>query len=116
VVAELILVRSMDITSRYSDQVDIDESKVPAEFRHLVPLAKEWSISDDEELDAYIEAASPEKKQQLVDAFRPHFDALWQWHKRCEQLVPQPDELVLFDTAANAAATVHTLLEDDAET
>ena len=98
----------MDVTSRYSDipDVRIDPENVPAEFRHLVPLAKEWSISDDVELDEYIAEASDEKKQQLVDAFGPHFDALWKWHQECEELVPQPDELVLFDIAANAAATV----------
>jgi hypothetical protein len=103
----------MDITSRYADQVAIDPAKVPEEFRHLPPLAAEWSIGDDEELDAYIGAASPEQKRQLVDAFSPHFDALGKWHQRCQGVVPQPDELVLFDTAANAAATVHTLLSDE---
>jgi hypothetical protein len=100
----------MEITSRYADRVEIDPAKVPEQFRHLLPLAKEWSIGDDVELDAYTEAASPAKKREFVDAFRPHFDALWKWHQRCEHVVPQPDELVLFDTAANAAATVHTLL------
>jgi hypothetical protein len=103
----------MAITSRYGDRVAIDPEKVPAEFRHLLPLAKEWSIGDDVELEAYIEAATPEKKRELVDAFAPHFDALYEWHQRCKHLVPQPDELVLFDTAAEAAATLHTLLMDE---
>jgi hypothetical protein len=102
----------MEITSRYSDEFDLDESTVPEQFRHLIPLAKEWSISDDEELDAYIEAASPEKRREFVDAFQPHFDGLYEWHKRCEELTPHPDECVLFDTAANAAATVQSLLEE----
>ena len=110
--ADLILVRSMEITSRYSDEFRLDESKVPAQFRHLIPLAKEWSIGDDEELDAYIEATSADKKREFVDAFRPHFDALYDWHKSCEELIPHPDECVLFDTAANAAATVQTVLDD----
>ena len=41
----------MNITSRYSDipEVEIDLAKIPEEFRHLLPLAKEWSISDDDE-------------------------------------------------------------------
>jgi len=102
----------MNITSRYADipEVTIDQAKVPEQFRHLIPLAKEWSISDDLELDAYIEAASEVKKKELVAAFAPHFDALWQWHEACESMIPQPDELVLFDIAANAAATVHSML------
>src|SRR5205085_11117128 len=97
----------MDITSRYADipEVNIDPENVPVEFRHLLPLAKEWSISDDVELESYIESSAEEKKKQFIDAFGPHFDGLWKWHQSCEALVPQPDELVLFDMAANAAAT-----------
>ena len=98
----------MNITSRYSDipGVIINLDMVPAEFRHLIPLAKEWSIGDDLELDAYIEAASKEKRREFVAAFEPHFDGLWKWHQACEQMIPQPDELILFDGAALAAATV----------
>lgn len=104
----------MKITSRYADDpnVKIDSANVPIEFRHLLPLAREWSISDDEELDRFIAAASDQDKKTLVDAFKPHFDGLWKWHESCEDLIPQPDELVLFDIAANAAATVHTLMLD----
>jgi hypothetical protein len=103
----------MNITSRYSDipEVVIDESKIPAEVRQLLPLAKEWSISDDVELDAYITDASPEKRREFFEAFRPCFAALAKWNRESEQLVPQPDELVLFDIAANAAATVGRTLE-----
>ena len=98
----------MNITSRYSDipEVVIDESKIPAEVRHLLPLAREWSISDDVELETYIAAASPEKRREFFEAFRPHFDTLAKWNRESRELVPQPDELVLFDMAANAAATV----------
>jgi len=99
---------TMNISSRYSDipEVVIDETKIPPEVRHLLPLAREWSISDDVELDAYVKAASPEKRREFFEAFRPHFNALAKWNRESQQLVPQPDELVLFDIAANAAATV----------
>ena len=102
----------MVIASRYADnpKVKLNPANIPPEFRHLLPLACEWSIGDDVELDAYIAAASQEAKQQFVAAFKPHFDGIWKWHQRCERLVPQPDELVLFDTASNAAATVHAML------
>jgi hypothetical protein len=105
----------MTITSRYADipEVDIIPANVPEAFRHLIPLAKEWSISDDLELDFYIEAASQEKKRELVAAYWPHFNGLWEWHQACEHLTPQPDELVLFDIAANAAATVDAMLPED---
>jgi hypothetical protein len=100
----------MDIASRYSDnpEVVIDESKIPAAFRHLLPLAREWCIGDDLELEAYIASASTEQRRRFVDAFAPHFDALTAWHDELSHLVPQPDELVLFDIATNAAATVES--------
>lgn len=97
---------------RYTDdpKVKIDAVKIPPEFRHLLPLAIEWSIGDDVEFDDYIATPSGEKKKELVDAFSPHFDGLWKWHLACEGMVPHPDELVLFDTASNAAVTVHSML------
>lgn len=73
----------MNITSRYADnpKVSIDPAKVPAEFRHLLPLANEWSIGDDNELDLYIAAASEQQKSELIAAFGPHFAGLWKWHE-----------------------------------
>jgi len=102
----------MNITSRYSDipEVAIDESKIPAEVLPLLPLAREWSISDDAELETYIAATSEQKKREFFEAFRPHFPALQKWHNESADLVPQPDELVLFEIAANAAATVGSSL------
>ena len=102
----------MNITSRYSDipEVVIDESKIPAEVRHLLPLARQWCISDDVELDGFIQAASPAMRREFFEAFRPHFATLAKWNQASAHLVPQPDELVLFDIAANAAATVGSTL------
>lgn len=102
----------MNITSRYSDipEVVINESKILARVLPLLPLAREWSISDDAELEAYIAEAPEQKRREFFEAFRPHFRALAEWHKASAHLVPQPDELVLFDIAANAAVTVGSSL------
>ena len=102
--------KEMNITSRYTDipEVTIDRSKIPAQFERLLPLAKEWSMTDDAELDAYIAAASEAKRKELVDAFIPLLAALGEWYKSCEKMEPKPYELVLFDIAANAADTVQT--------
>jgi hypothetical protein len=102
----------MNITSRYSDipEVTIDESKIPPALLLLLPLAKEWSIGDDSELDEYIAAASEQKRREFFEAFRPHFDLMAKWNRDLAHLTPQPDELVLFDMAANAAATVGATL------
>ena len=103
----------MKITSRYADAVDIDPAKVPEELRHLLPLAREWSLRDYDELDAYIEATPPKKKRELVDGFMPHFDAIWEWQQRFEDLVPWPEELCLFDFASDVAETVLGRLLDE---
>lgn len=103
----------MNIASRYSDddRVVIDPNRVPASFRHLIPLAKEWSIGDDIELEEYIDSCSDQQLRDLDAAFSPHFDGLWEWHSHCKNLIPQPDELVMFDIATNAAASVQAMLE-----
>jgi len=98
--------------SRYSDEpgVSIDPTRVPEEFRHLVPLAIEWSIGDDCELDEYIANQSKEILTAVTAAFDPHFRGLQEWSEANCNVVPQPDEIVLFDTATNAIATVFTKL------
>ena len=103
----------MSTPRRYTDDpsVKIDPTKIPEQFRHLLPLAIEWSIGDDAELDAYMEAASDEKKKAFAAAFAPHFDGLQKRSESCSQIVPQPDEIVLFDSASNAAATVFSTLQ-----
>ena len=103
----------MNITSRYSDipEVAIDESKVPPAFRPLLALAKEWSIGDDSELDEYIAAASEAKKREVYEAFRPHFSALAEWSNASADITPRPDEVILFDIATQAAATVGASLK-----
>jgi len=106
----------MTITSRYTDipEVTIDRSKIPEQFESLLPLAKEWSMTDDTELEAYIAAASEAKRKELVNAFIPLLSALGEWHKSCENIEPKPYEFVLFDIAANAADTVQTRISSHA--
>lgn len=102
------------IKSRYADdpRVVIDAAKVPQQLRDLIPLAKQWSIGDDVELSDYIDWVSLQDKRRLVDAFAPHIEAWEEWHASCAQLRPQPDELVLFDTAVEAVATVMADLDE----
>jgi len=103
----------MIITSRYADdsRVIIDSNQVPEAFRHLIPLAKEWSIGDDVELERYFLSRTQQENRDLVEQFTPHQEDLWQWHLACKDMIPRPDELVLFDIAANAAASVQAMLK-----
>jgi len=103
----------MTITSRYADdpRVIIDSNQVPEPFRHLIPLAKQWSIGDDVELESYFKTRTQQENRELVEMFTPYQEGLWQWHLSCKDMIPQPDELVLFDIAANAAASVQAMLK-----
>ena len=103
----------MKIKSRYADDLRlvIDPLRMPEQFRHLISLAKVWSIGDDLELESFFRSRSEQECREFVEAFSPHYDGLWQWHVACEGMIPQPDELVLFDIASNAASSVQAMLK-----
>ncbi len=48
--------------------------------------------------------ASFAEKKRLVDAVRPHFEALAKWSKAEHHKTPVPDEVVLLDMLALSAA------------
>jgi len=97
--------RKRDSFHRYSDDARIDESRVPERFRHLVPLAKYWSIGDDVDRARLMAKTSLAKKKALVDAVRPLWSELSEW---CEGshgfATPVPDEVVVFETLFEAVA------------
>ena len=94
------------ITSRYADApgVAIDAERIPAALRHLVPYARVWAIGDDEERGAFAETQSSGQKCAFMDAVRPHFAELEAWCAAQRTETPVPDEVVLFDMMAEAAA------------
>lgn len=102
----------MNIISRYSDipGLVIDQSQIPGEIRGLLPLAIEWNITDYLELEAYINAASDDKRRHFVESFAPHFDLIASWVGQSAHLMPPPDEAAIFEIAASAALRVRKTL------
>jgi hypothetical protein len=102
------------VTSRYSeiDGVSIDPLKVPERLRHLIPLAKHWSIGDDVERADMMWLTPYDELKALVLAFRPLQDEIEDWCSSHHADVPVPDEVVLFDMLAQAAAEAETLHVD----
>jgi len=57
----------------------LDASEVPADLRHLVPLASRWGIGDDVERMEYIERSSAGDRDALAAAVAPHQAAITSW-------------------------------------
>ncbi len=102
------------VTSRNSEMEDvvIDPLKVPERLRHLVPLAKHWSIGDDLERADMMWLTPYEDLKAMVLAVWPFRDEIWNWCSSHYQDVPVPHEVVLFDMLGQAAAEAHALHVD----
>jgi hypothetical protein len=55
---------------------DVDLTELPAEFHDLIPLIREWAISDDGDRDGKMQATSDAELRALADAVHPRFDAI----------------------------------------
>ena len=55
---------------------NVDLTALPAQFHDLIPLMEQWSIGDDVERDAKMQAATDEELRQLHEAVAPRFDAI----------------------------------------
>ncbi|MFN2565113.1 MAG: hypothetical protein ABR499_08915 [Gemmatimonadaceae bacterium] len=56
-----------------------DATEVPAELRHLVPLAERWGIGDDVERKAKVDGASAAERDELRAAVEPHHAKITAW-------------------------------------
>lgn len=90
-------------TSRYELQAE----KVPADLRHLVPLAEKWGIGDDVERGEFIEQATASERQDLIRALAPHQNAITAWLDSFESN-PMTDEAAAFMYMQLAAEEMRT--------
>ena len=58
---------------------DMQAEGVPVNLRHLISLAEKWGIGDDVERGEFIEAASAEERQALLEAITPHQREITGW-------------------------------------
>jgi len=80
----------------------IDESRVPASLRPLLPIARDWGNLGDEALERAIGEASRETIAQAVEAALPMKDEIHDFAYRSAgaAATPVPDEVVLFQMFA----------------
>ncbi len=57
----------------------LDPQQVPDDLRHLVPIAERWGISDDVDRNAKVDGATPEERDELRTALRPHRERITEW-------------------------------------
>ena len=78
--------------------VQIDERRIPASLRPLLPYARAWGILGDGELERAISAATWGDVIEAVEAARPLKEEIFQYAHRSAGAAATtvPDEVVLF--------------------
>ena len=73
----------------------LEANNVPAELRHLVPLAERWGIGDDVDRNAAVDRATPAERAELERALAPVHARITAWLDSFGQQ-PMPDEAAAF--------------------
>ena len=73
----------------------LDANNVPAELRHLVPLAERWGIGDDVDRNAAVDRATPAERAELERAVSPVHARITAWLDSFGQQL-MPDEAAAF--------------------
>jgi hypothetical protein len=71
--------KSLGLTAETAEPIVIEESKVPEEFRSLIPYATRWAISCDVRRGDYFDKQPPEDIEDFYSAVTPQLDALNRW-------------------------------------
>lgn len=57
----------------------LNPEQVPADLRHLVPLAEKWGIGDDLDRNAKVESSTPAEREELRAAIMPLHSRITAW-------------------------------------
>jgi hypothetical protein len=57
----------------------LDQEQVPADLRHLVPMAERWGIGDDVDRIAKGDRATAAEREELQTAVEPHHARITAW-------------------------------------
>jgi hypothetical protein len=88
------------------------EIELPPEFHHLLPLARRWAVTDDEERTERLTHASSSTRRQLVEKVKPHFDRINEYFASLGET--PPSDAAIFLGALAECATEAMLMEDRA--
>jgi hypothetical protein len=89
----------------------LNSSKVPPAFRHLIPLAEKYGVSDDCYRIDLIHSLNSEELRECVSFLRFYTDVLDQWLAGPEADGPEySDEYIVFSSLGMAADLAEILL------
>ena len=71
--------KKLGVTAESRPHFTIEEAKVPAQFRPLIPYAIRWAISCDVRRGDYFEKQPPDDIADFYRVVTPHLDALNRW-------------------------------------
>jgi hypothetical protein len=71
--------KRLGITAETVEPIIIEESKVPEEFRSLIPYATRWAISCDVRRGDYFDKQPPAEIEDFYRTVTPYLDALNRW-------------------------------------
>ena len=74
----------------------LDTTRIPADLRHLAPLASVWGIGDDVDRGTKVEASTPAERAALRAAVLPHDTSITAWLDSFGQGNVMPDEAAAF--------------------
>ena len=73
----------------------LDQEQVPADLRHLVPMAERWGIGDDVDRVAKGDRSTDAERKELETALEPHHARITAWLNSFGQ-GHMPDEAAAF--------------------
>src|SRR3954468_879003 len=80
------------LTAENKPVIHLDASRVPEQFRHWIPLAERWGISDDLIREDCVDRATPQQLSELL-VFGDSYDAvLTEWLAGPESSAPRPTQ------------------------
>ena len=84
----------------------IDVSKIPEDFKTLLPYIKEWAISDDQERSDKVKKTSKAKLQKLLDTIGPKLGLIDKYLDTFRN-TPMPYEATLIGNLGELAAELN---------
>lgn len=96
--------REQGFTSARRPVIEFAADDVPANLRHLIPLARQWGINDDIIREEVVANASEDARVELKNAVSAAEDALDGWLAGPEAASPSPTDAYLAFTAMRMAA------------
>ena len=92
------------------DGRDVDLTRLPPDLQDLAPVVREWAVSDEEERDRRLEAASTEELAALWLAVSPHLPAINAYLEAAVQ-GPDADEAIVLAATAESAIEAEQVVE-----